>query len=132
MNTLAGKIKSVKTDGHLSLVEISINDDVFKSILIETPDSVSFLRVGEPINVLFKETEVSIAKDLAGLISLQNKMDCTITNIEKGTLLSKIILDYKGSTVISVITTGAVEQLELKMGDNVRALIKTNEVIIAP
>ena len=132
MNTLSGKIKDVKTDGHLSLVEIIINDDIFKSILIETPDSVPFLKIGESINILFKETEVSIAKDLTGRISLQNRMECTIKNIEEGKLLSKIILDYKGVRVISVITTGAVHELQLRPGDKVKALIKTNEVIIAP
>ncbi len=132
MNILAGKIRSIKTNGSLSLVEILINEDIFKSIIIETPESVPFLRDGEPINVMFKETEVSLAKDLAGIISLQNRIDCTVRQIEKGELLSKVILDYNGRTVISVITSGAAEQMNLREGDKVKALIKTNEVVIAP
>lgn len=113
-------------------MEISIKDDLFKSIIIETPESAPFLKAGIPINIMFKETEVSVAKELSGRISLQNKIDCTIENIERGELLSKVILNYKGSVVVSVITTGAVEQLELSPGDKVKALIKTNEVIITP
>ncbi len=132
MNRLSGKITVIKSNGHLSLVEISIKDDLFKSIIIETQESAPFLKAGIPINIMFKETEVSVAKELSGRISLQNKIDCTIENIERGELLSKVILNYKGSVVVSVITTGAVEQLELSPGDKVKALIKTNEMIITP
>ncbi|MEJ2614711.1 MAG: TOBE domain-containing protein [Ignavibacteriaceae bacterium] len=132
MNSLVGEIRNIKSDEHFSIVEMVVDENIFKSIIIETPETVPFLKTGNKINILFKESEVSIAKDLKGRISLQNKIPCKITGIEKGILLSKIILDFNSKKIVSVITTGAVEQLELKENDDVLALVKTNEVILAP
>lgn len=132
MNSLKGIITRIKSDEHFSLVEMEANGNTFKSIIIETPETVSFLKIGSHIKIMFKETEVSIAKEISGKISLQNKIPCTINKIEKGKLLSKIILNFKDVQIGSVITTGAVEQLALKENDEVLALIKTNEVILAP
>jgi molybdate transport system regulatory protein len=132
MNSLIGEIIGIKSDEHFSIVEMSVEGNIFKSIIIETPDTVPFLKTGNRINIMFKESEVSIAKDLKGRISLQNKIPCTIQEIDKGRLLSKVIVDFNKKKIVSVITTGAVEQLELKVSDNVVALVKTNEVILAP
>jgi molybdate transport system regulatory protein len=132
MNNLVGEISNIKSDEHFSIVEMIVDENIFKSIIIETPETVPFLKTGNKINIMFKESEVSIAKDLKGRISLQNKIPCIIKGIEKGKLLSKIILDFNSKKIVSVITTGAVEQLELKENDDVLALVKTNEVILAP
>ena len=132
MNTLIGEISNIKSDEHFSIVEMIVDANIFKSIIIETPETVPFLKTGNKINIMFKESEVSIGKELKGRISLQNKIPCIIIGIEKGKLLSKIILDFNSKKIVSVITTGAVEQLELKENDSVLALVKTNEVILAP
>jgi len=132
MNSLVGEISNIKSDEHFSIVEMMVDENIFKSIIIETPETVPFLKTGNKINIMFKESEVSIAKELKGRLSLQNKIPCIIKEIEKGKLLSKIILDFNSKKIVSVITTGAVEQLELKENDDVLALVKTNEVILAP
>jgi len=132
MNKLSGKIINVKSDDHMSIVDMEVSGDVFKTIVIETPSSAAFLKIGTLLNIMFKESEVSLAKDLSGKISLQNKMMCIVKKINKGKLLSSITLDYKGNKISSIITTAAVEQLSLNVEDEVLALVKTNEIIIAP
>ncbi len=132
MNKLSGKIINIKSDDHLSIIELQVGSDIFKSIVIETLETAPFLKKDANVNALFKETEVSIAKNLCGRISLQNKMKCTIKDIKKGKLLSQLTLDYNGNNIFSIITAAAVEQLELKKGDEVLALVKTNEVMITP
>lgn len=132
MNCLRGTIQSVKTEGLLSLVEISMGGFSLKSIVIETPQTVAYLREGGHINLLFKETEVIIGKGPSGALSLQNKVDCNVIKITKGDLLSKIILNDGSNEIASIITTDAVEQLGLCEGDAVVAMIKTNEILLAP
>jgi molybdopterin-binding protein len=132
MNSLKGIIKSIKSDEHFSIIEIDSNGNTFKSIIIETADSAPFLKKGSDIKIMFKETEVSIAKNFSGMISMQNKMHCIIKEITKGKLLSKLILDFNDEKIVSIITSGAVEQLNLQVNDNVTALVKTNEVTLAP
>jgi molybdopterin-binding protein len=132
MNKLTGRIIDVASDDHMSILEMDVHGVILKAIVIEIPESAPFLQKGKEINIMFKETEVSIAKDFSGIISLQNKMSCTVKEIKKGTLLSRVLLDFNGNEICSVITSAAVEQLGLSVANKITALIKTNEVMIAP
>ena len=131
MNSLKGEIEQIDISGNLSLVGIKVGDCQFKSIVVETPESVDYLRVGGAVDVLFKETEVIIGIGDNMQISLRNKMISTITSIEKGKLLAKLVLQTNAGEVISIITSNAVENLNLKEGLQVMAMVKTNEILLA-
>jgi len=130
MNRLHGTIAFVESTDHLSLVDVDVEGDLFTAILVETPESAAWLKNGNPVAVLFKETEVSLAKNLSGRISLRNRMAARVESIRKGKLLSEVRLDYRGHAVVSVITTRSVERLELAPGDQVEGLVKANEVTL--
>lgn len=128
MNKLIGKIILIESSQHMSLVDIDVQGDVFSSIVLETPASASYLKQGNEIALLFKETEVSIGKNLSGLISLRNRFKAKILRLEKSDILAKVFLDYKGQEIISIITSRSVHKLGLIAGDEVEWLVKTNEV----
>lgn len=130
MNRLHGIIAFVESADHLSLVDVEVAGDLFTAILMETPASAAWLKIGHPVAVLFKETEVSLAKNLSGQISLRNRMAARVEAIRKGKLLAEVRLDYRGHTVVSVITTRSVERLKLVPGDAVEGLVKANEVTL--
>jgi molybdate transport system regulatory protein len=132
MNVLPGIIQEVRSEGHLSLVKIKVGDELFSSIVIDTAQTVPYLITGKAVDLLFKENEVVIAKSFSGQISMQNKFLCTIQSIEKGKLLSKLILNYYQYTITSLITTNAIEQLQCIVGDEVTAMVKTNEISLSP
>lgn len=128
MNKLAGTIVRIESSQHMSMVDIDVQGDIFTSIILETPQTAAYLTNGERIEVLFKETEVSIAKNLSGQISLRNRFKAVIKNVEKSNILAKIVLDYRGQQIVSIISTRSADRLELKPGDIVEWLVKTNEV----
>lgn len=128
MNELRGRIAAVETNGFVSLVDVAVGSDTFTAILLETPSSAPYLAVGREVQVLFKEPEVSLAKNLSGLLSLRNRLRARVQGIRGGEILSEVKLDYQGQTLTSIITTRAVERLALREGDEVEALIKANEV----
>lgn len=128
MNRLRGQISGIESNGHISLVDVAVGDDTFAAILLESPDSAPYLAVGKPVQVLFKETEVSLAKELAGLLSLRNRIRGTIRQIRLGEILSEVLLDCNGQPLTSIVTSRAVKRLNLAEGDEVEALIKANEV----
>ncbi len=130
MNRLKGQIVAIDHSSHMSLVDVAVGGDIFTATLLETPESADYLRVGSSVTLLFKETEVSLAKSLSGLISLRNRIAVAIRSIERGDILSAVELDYRGNTLKSVITTRAVERLQLTAGDQVEALIKANEIAL--
>lgn len=128
MNKLNGHITQIESSDHMSIVEIDVDGDIFSSIVLETPSTAAYLKLGSPVTMLFKETEVSIGKNLSGLISLRNRFKGVIKRIEKSDILAKVVIDYKGKEIISVITSRSVKKLGLIDGDAVEWLVKTNEV----
>lgn len=131
MNAFKGTIQSIETQGSLSLVKIKVLTFLFSTIILETPSTASYLKEGNTIRVLFKETEVVIGKGTDHLISMQNKLAGEILTIEKGLLLSKLILHTAIGELTAIITSNAVKQLALEKGEKVTAMIKTNEITLS-
>jgi len=128
MNKLTGIITQIQQSGAIMLVDVAVNGHGFSALLIESASHPDWLQTGNTIDLVFKETEVSLAKNLTGIISLRNRMKCKIINVERGGLLSKIALKFQNYTISSAITTRAVDALHLTVGEEVEALIKSNEI----
>ncbi len=128
MNRLTGKIILVESSPHMSMVDIDVSGDVFCSIVLETASTASYLKQGSSVTLVFKETEVSIGKNLTGLISLRNRFKATIKRIEKSDILTKVFLNYRDKEIVSIISTRSAQKLGLIIGDDVEWLVKTNEV----
>lgn len=130
MNKLPGEIKTIQTEGSLSLLTLSCCGSELSSIVIDTPETADYLREGARINILFKENEVVIAGNFKGKISSRNIFECKIKEIREGKLLSEISLDFKGNPLKSIITTASCKSMNLKPDDMIKAMVKTNEIII--
>jgi len=128
MNKLAGIITQIQHSGAIMLVDVAVGKQGFSALLIESASHPDWLQTGNTIDLVFKETEVSLAKNLTGIISLRNRMKCKVISIERGGLLSKIILSFRDNTIISAITTRSVDALRLAIGEEVEALVKSNEI----
>lgn len=131
MNNLKGNIESITTSGHLSLVKVNVRGTTLSAIVIDTPESASYLKEGNSLNVVFKETEVIVAKGTEYQISLQNKISGKINHIESGELLSKVVVSTNVGDITSIITTNAVRQLQLNISDEITVMIKTNEIMLS-
>ena len=128
MNRIPGKITMIQHSGAIILVDIDIDGHGFSAMLIESATYPEWLQKGNPVDIVFKETEVALAKNLSGIISMRNRMKCSVQHIERGELLSKISLQFQKYQVISAITTRSVNALDLHVGDEVEALVKANEI----
>ena len=65
-------------------------------------------------------------------ISARNQIKGKILEVTKGATTSHIRVDIGGGQIVtSAITNEAVEELGLKKGDNVIAVIKASDVMIA-
>lgn len=129
MNSIPGTIAAIDSDGSLSLVDIDVTGGIrMTALIVETPERCPWLRLGHQVQVLFKETEVSIARDLSGWISLRNRFPATIAAIRSSGMLAEIRLDFAGEQLVSIITSRSTQRMELKAGDQVEWLVKANEV----
>lgn len=130
MNQIKATITAIESSGHISLVDLRAGGASFSCVVIENRESADYLKPGNEVSLLFKETEVSIAKNFSGEISLRNRIDSVITGMEKGAILTKITLRFDGTEIRSIITTRSAERLKLEPGDKVTGLIKANEISI--
>jgi len=128
MNKLTGTISQIQQSGAILLVDVDVDGHGFSAMLIESATQPEWMQTGNTINLIFKETEVSLAKNLSGMISMRNRMKCLIQQIERGELLSKVSLQFQKYVITSAITTRSVNSLDLKIGDEVEALVKANEI----
>jgi molybdopterin-binding protein len=64
-------------------------------------------------------------------ISARNTLEGTVKEVKKGATTSHVLVDVKGLTVTASITNEAVDELGLKAGSKVTAVIKSSDVMIA-
>lgn len=63
--------------------------------------------------------------------SARNRLPGTVTAIKLGDVMAQISLRVGDNHIISVITREAAEDLDLKEGDQVFAIVKSTEVMVA-
>ena len=84
MNKLVGTIENVQSSENISIISVDVDGDIFSSIVLEGKKTPLNYRVKDKVTLLFKETEVGLAKGLSGMISLRNRFKATIQKAEKG------------------------------------------------
>ncbi|WP_200764022.1 TOBE domain-containing protein [Nitrosophilus alvini] len=77
-----------------------------------------------------KATNIALAKNLDGQLSISNQLTCTIEQINNGELLSSVKLRIGSHLIESIITRESSLRMNLKTGDIVVALIKASELSI--
>ncbi len=130
MNKLQGIITGIRSSENISIVSVDVNGDVFSSIVLEGTKIPLKYKVGERVTLLFKETEVGIAKNLTGSISFRNRFWSVIRKIERSLVLTKVTMEYKSHAIDSVITTQSAVELNLQDSDQVEWLVKANEMTL--
>lgn len=132
MNKFQGKIEDIQVSGHLSLVTVSLGSgSQLRAIVIDTPQTASYLAEGGPIGVLFKETEVILSLGEGFQTSVENQLICRVESLEEGVLLSRVALRSEDGPITAVASSASVKRLGLESGREVYILIPMNEMMLA-
>jgi len=97
--------------------------------------------IGRSLLEEYKQVESYLGKVLSdsgslevkGLkLSARNRFKGKVLSVEKGVITAKVKVEVKVPvTITAVITKEAVEDLDIKVGDEVEAIMKSTEVMIA-
>ena len=131
MNRLHGVIQAIDSHGSMSLVEIAHNGDRFCAYVVGTPQNCAYLQEGRKVDLLVKETEVSLARSPLGCISIGNCFAARVSEVWLGRLLGQVALDYRGTKVTAVVGARAIQQMALQPGEEILWLIKSTELTLA-
>jgi molybdate transport system regulatory protein len=94
-----------------------------KNLLVEYKQLEGYL------NKIIAEAEISEVKNLK--ISARNNLKGKVIAVEKGIITAKVKVEISvPATITSVITKESVEDLDVKVGDEVTVIVKSTEVMI--
>ncbi len=65
------------------------------------------------------------------MLSARNQLKGKIKSIKLGTVMAEVVIKVGKNEIAAAITRTSVESLDLKVGDEVAAVIKATEVMIA-
>ncbi|MBT8205138.1 MAG: TOBE domain-containing protein [Eudoraea sp.] len=131
MNRLKGHIREIEVAGNLSRVTVELPTGIrVNAIVIETPETASYLELNRTIHVLFKETEVILLKDPQVSISLSNRISGEITSLKTGSLFCEVALQTSAGAIQALISKDTLDTWPLKAGETVTAMVKMNEIML--
>ncbi len=131
MNKLQGHIRKVEVAGNLSRVQVELSGKIrVNAIVIETPETASYLQNNRPIHVLFKETEVILARDPDVGISLENRISGEVARVKEGAFFCEVVVRTPAGEIQSLISRETLNSWPIKSGDTVTAMVKMNEIML--
>ena len=65
------------------------------------------------------------------MLSARNQFKGVIKSVKTGNVMAEVVVAVGGVEIVSVITRASAEQMSLRVGDEVAAVIKSTEVMIA-
>lgn len=125
MNRLRARISHIQTYEGISRILLNYHEQTLTAITLELP---SFAKEGSEVYICFKETEVGVAKGTCNNISFSNIFECHIEALNKGVILSTIRATHHSHTLGSIITTAAIERLNLQVNDSINFFVKATEL----
>lgn len=141
MNQLPGRLRQLEQEHGVLLAEVEVplqasallpphsaeSSAQFSALLLHAGSSLPW-QPGAAVVLSFKETEVALAKQLHGEISLRNRQPAIVTGLGHGKLLTAVQLQFGAHALTAVITSGSARRLQLQVGDAVEWLVKANEM----
>jgi len=132
MNTIFAIVTGFEQTGSIALLDVEMAGLHLTAMLVGTASKTPEWMPGMHVRVQFAEIDVALAKNMAGLVSLRNRLPAAVTAIEHGRILTKVTLNAAGNTLASLITTRAATALSLQVGDQVEMLIKSSALQVVP
>ncbi len=133
MSQIVATIEKIESVGSLNVVTFLSNESRLTMVSLELGEEVS---VGKNVTLSCRQTSVALAKpmilqkEMQDMLSYANQIEVTIISIEKGRLLSSILLRFGDAILEALIITESLEKMGFKEGDRAVALIKVSDLSI--
>ena len=127
MNHIQATITQITRKEHVTLVTFEANKHKLSLIALELNPT---LKEGNSVTLGFKATNIILAKELSGTLSISNQLPALVQSVDNGELLSHIKLKMCDALIECITTKDAALSLNLQTNDNVTAMIKASDLSI--
>ncbi|MGA1939256.1 TOBE domain-containing protein [Arcobacter sp. YIC-310] len=131
-NQIIGKVdKIVSNEVNANIIIVpKSGHELFANIAYEALVSLN-IKKGDEVTAIFNSNNILLSTSEDIVISARNRIKGTIKSITKNSTNSEVIIDIsENETITSIITTGAVKNLNLEVGKTVYAYIKSNDIMV--
>jgi molybdate transport system regulatory protein len=131
-NLISGTIANIQSGAAMSVVSVSANGHTIVSAITNHAIQELGLKTNDSVVALIKATEAIIAKGDAGAMkmSARNKLSGRVSDVRKGPAMASVTVDAGQLKLTTAITSQAVDELQLKQGDQVTTIFKATEVML--
>ncbi|HNJ73410.1 MAG TPA: TOBE domain-containing protein [bacterium] len=121
---------AIETEASLSLVTMQSANAPLTAVIIETPETASYLKPGVQVYAAFKETEVNLLPQDCRHGSMSNQWTGTIVQIRWGKLLTEVGVQTAIGTIRSVLTTENAKRMSLEENHNLEVYVNAQAVAV--
>jgi len=127
MNQFSATVTKIEHIENLHIVSFTFGKQSVKMVSLELNHS---LQVDSQVKLGIKSTNIAIAKNLTGRISILNQLNAKVVQVNNGELLSSIGLEIEEVFLESLISLESSLEMELNVEDEVLVLFKGSEISI--
>ena len=127
MNKLSARVEKIDKTDNLHVITCKLGCQTIKVVSLELQES---LQIGSSVELSVKSTNISLAKNLTGELSIVNQLTAKVTAIDKGSLLCAVQVELEGFSLECLLTVEATLSMGLSVGDDVTVLVKGSEVFV--
>ena len=127
MNRINATLTEIQSVESLNIVSFTTNESHLQMMSLSLSKK---MLVGSRVMLSVKPTNIALAKSISGVLSYSNQLKVKILSIDKGKLLSSVLLDFEGNTLESIITTTSLIRMDLLIDDSIMAIIKSSDLSI--
>jgi molybdate transport system regulatory protein len=130
-NQLKGKISAINKGAVNAQVQVDVNGTSISAIITLASCESMELKVGDEIYAIIKASSVLIASEKPGKISARNVFETKVEKVIKGPVNCELDLTIGSNKLAAIITNEAAEDLGIKEGDSVYAIMKASAMLLA-
>ena len=127
MNHISAIITDIKTSENISIVSFEANGNPMKMMALGLAKPIE---VGSKVILGVKASNIAIAKEFSGNLSISNHLHVNIAKINNGDLLCAVFFRFGEHLLESIITRDSADAMGLHVKENIIALIKSSELSI--
>lgn len=128
MNKLSGKIESVTSGTPYASYEISLATGDSMAAIAPCFTGGVRQKAGDTAEIYFDELDVVLAKSFSGESTIKKKFMGVVKRVEQDAAVTRVVLDYKGTSVAALVRTSSWQSLGFAVGDDINWFVKATRV----
>jgi molybdate transport system regulatory protein len=131
-NRLPGIVTDVTPGEAMATVKVRLGggQELTAAITLDAVKDLG-LAAGAAVTALVKSTDVALATESVGGLSIRNQLPGTVTDVTAGEAMATVKVSVEGAELTAAITKESAAELGLAPDSAVTALIKSTEVALA-